>query len=171
MPNCLLCLSICNALMCLRFLRGGARQGMNTLSELDRSLLTLLSANSRKTVSDLAKELGVSRLTVQAHMETLERQNIIQGYTIRWHSEFTDNQIEAHILIATDQKKLSSIVKALKNIEVIGSLSSISGEFDLVANIIAHSTQELDKAMDNMSLIDGVLRTQTSVLLSKKFER
>lgn len=144
---------------------------MSDLADLDKRLLQLLAKNSRTSVSELAKQLGVSRLTVQSHMDTLERRQVIQGYTIRWHQDYLENQIEAHILIATDQKKLGSIVSALKAFPIIRSLSSISGEFDLVAQLLAGSTQELDSTMDQMSLIDGVQRTQTSVLLSKKFER
>lgn len=144
---------------------------MSDLADLDKRLLQQLAKNSRTSVSELAKQLGVSRLTVQSHMDTLERRQVIQGYTIRWHQDYLENQIEAHILIATDQKKLGSIVSALKAFPIIRSLSSISGEFDLVAQLLAGSTQELDSTMDQMSLIDGVQRTQTSVLLSKKFER
>ena len=144
---------------------------MADLAELDKNLLSILAKNSRTSVSDLAKSLGVSRLTVQSHMDNLERKKVIQGYTIRWHPDHIESQIEAHILIATDQKKLSAIVNSLKSLPVIRSLSSISGEYDLVAQLMASSTQQLDEVMDEMSLIEGVLRTQTSVLLSKKFER
>ncbi len=144
---------------------------MYKIGSLDELLLNLLSRNARASVSQLAKQLGVSRLTVQSHMQNLERCNIIQGYTIRWHEGYLQQQIAAHILIATDQKFIAQIVRALDKIQVIKSLSSISGEFDLVAELKAASTQELDEAMDAMTQIDGVLRTQTSVLLSKKFER
>jgi DNA-binding Lrp family transcriptional regulator len=144
---------------------------MRELSQLDQKLLSLLLANSRTSVSGLSKAMGVSRITVQNHMTMLERNKVIQGYTIDWHPDFEINQIQAHILIETDQKKIAAIVKKLKDIMVIKSLSSISGEFDLVAQLKAPSTQDLDRAMDEMSIIDGVMRTQTSVLLSKKFER
>jgi len=144
---------------------------MHNIGELDKRLLDLLSVNARVSVSQLAKQLGVSRLTVQSHMRQLEHGGVIQGYTLRWHEGFLGQQISAHILIATDQKFIAQIVRALEKISVIKSLSSISGEFDLVAQLKAASTQELDEAMDGMTQIEGVLRTQTSVLLSKKFER
>lgn len=144
---------------------------MEGLTELDHKLLLKLSDNSRTSVSDLAKALGVSRITVQNHMDLLERKHVIKGYTIRWHPDYVEQQIEAHILIATDQKRIDKIVAALKELTVIKSLSSISGEYDLVAQLMAGSTQALDQAMDKMSNIEGVIRTQTSVLLSKKFER
>lgn len=157
--------------LCILLRIKGSGVDMSELGELDERLLQLLAKNSRTSVTELAKRLGVSRLTIQSHMDTLERRNVIEGYTIRWHQDYLDNQIEAHILIATDQKKLGSIVNALHAFPIIRSLSSISGEFDLVALLMASSTQELDSTMDQMSLIDGVQRTQTSVLLSKKFER
>ncbi len=144
---------------------------MHNIGELDKKLLELLLENARTSVSQLAKQLGVSRLTVQSHMSQLERSKVIQGYTLRWHESFLGQQISAHILIATDQKLIGKIVRALEKISVIKSLSSISGEFDLVAQLKAASTQELDEAMDAMTQITGVTRTQTSVLLSKKFER
>ena len=39
----------------------------------EQQLLRLLQENSRRTVSDLANELGLSRATVQQTMERLER--------------------------------------------------------------------------------------------------
>ncbi len=144
---------------------------MHNIGELDKKLLVLLIDNARASVSHLAKQLGVSRLTVQSHMTQLEHGGVIKGYTLLWHQEFLEQQISAHILIATDQKRIAQIVRALEKITVIKSLSSISGEFDLVAQLKAPSTQELDEAMDSMAQIVGVERTQTSILLSKKFER
>lgn len=144
---------------------------MFNLSELDQKLVALLTVNARLSVSELAKRLGVSRLTVQNHMQQLERQKIIQAYTLKLHDEFLGKQIAAHMLIATDQKQIAPVVRALEKINEIHSLSSISGEYDLVAELRAPSTTELDVAMDRVTQISGVLRSHSSVLLSKKISR
>lgn len=141
------------------------------LSELDRKLLALLSDNSRSTVSDLAKRLGVSRLTVQNHMQQLERQKVIQAYTVKLHDEFLGQQIAAHMLIATDQKLIGPVVRELEKITEIHSLSTISGEYDLVAELKAPSTTQLDMAMDRVTQVKGVVRSHSSVLLSQKIAR
>lgn len=144
---------------------------MEELSVLDRKLVRLLSQNARTSVSDLAKMLGVSRLTVQNHMQQLERRGIIRGYTVTLSDEFVNSQVAAYMLIATDQKLLGPVVRALEKIEQIYSLSSISGEYDLIAELRAETTTSLDRAMDQVSQVQGVLRSHSSVLLSKKFER
>lgn len=144
---------------------------MMVLSELDRKLLALLSDNSRSTVSDLAKRLGVSRLTVQNHMQQLERQKVIQAYTVKLHDEFLGQQIAAHMLIATDQKLIGPVVRELEKITEIHSLSTISGEYDLVAELKAPSTTQLDMAMDRVTQVKGVVRSHSSVLLSQKIAR
>ncbi len=144
---------------------------MIKISDLDRKLLALLTENARESVSQLAKQLDVSRLTVQNHMQQLERQKIIQAYTLKLHDEYLQKQIAAHMLIATDQKQIGPVVRALEKINEIHSLSSISGEYDLVAELRAPSTTELDVAMDRVTQITGVLRSHSSVLLSKKISR
>lgn len=144
---------------------------MHNLASLDQKLLRLLSSDGRASVSDLARSLGVSRLTVQNHMQQLQRDKVIQGYGVKLHDDFTGQQIAAHMLIATDQKRIAPVVRALEKIEQIHSLYSISGEYDLVAELRAASTTMLDEAMDRVTQIDGVLRSHSSVLLSKKFAR
>ncbi|NIB40091.1 Lrp/AsnC family transcriptional regulator [Pseudomaricurvus alkylphenolicus] len=144
---------------------------MQNLSEFDQKLLRLLTEDARVSVADLARALGASRLTVQSHMQRLEQQKVIQGYTVRLHGDYTERQIGAHMLIATDQKMIGPVVRALEKIDEIRTLHSISGEYDLVAELRANSTRELDQAMDRITQIKGVNRGHSSVLLSQKFSR
>ncbi|MAZ86654.1 MAG: AsnC family transcriptional regulator [Cellvibrionaceae bacterium] len=144
---------------------------MINISEFDQKLLVLLTENARLTVSELAKRLGASRLTVQNHMQQLERKKIIQGYTVKLHQAFLGQQVAAHMLIATDQKLIGPVVRSLEKIDEIHSLYSISGEYDLVAELRASSTAQLDEAMDKVTQIAGVLRSHSSVLLAQKISR
>ena len=47
----------------------------------EKELINLLKDNSRQTVSELAKKLGISRATVQHGIEKLENNGIIQRDT------------------------------------------------------------------------------------------
>ena len=144
---------------------------MNSIDSLDQQLIDLLASNSRQSVTDLAKQLGVSRVTVQERMRRLEKREVIQGYTIRFNPDYLKSRVVAHILIATDQKTPALLVRQLEKIPGVKALYSISGEFDIFAVLQEESTAALDLQIDRICALTGVRRTQTSVVLSKKFER
>ncbi|NJF26221.1 Lrp/AsnC family transcriptional regulator, partial [Thermococcus sp. Bubb.Bath] len=60
---------------------------MTKLDELDLKLIYLLMDNSRLSISELAERLSVSRPTVKTRLEKLEKEGIIQRYTIKLHPE------------------------------------------------------------------------------------
>ncbi len=66
----------------------------------DQQLLKLLRENSRRSVSDMAAQLGVSRATVQQTMERLERKGVIQSYTIKLNPNFERQQVSAYVMIS-----------------------------------------------------------------------
>ena len=144
---------------------------MNSIDATDRRLLDLLTENSRQSVTDIAKKMGASRVTVQERIRRLEKRGVIQGYTIRFNPDYLSSWVTAHVMIATDQKNPAQLNRSLEKISAVKSLYSISGEFDIFAILQGESTAELDREIDNMCALDGVKRTMTSIVLSKKFER
>ncbi|WP_339673307.1 Lrp/AsnC family transcriptional regulator [Dasania marina] len=141
------------------------------MDTLDKNLLELLLENSRLSITELAKRLNVTRATVQEHIRRLERNQIIQGYTVRLHPEYAQRQVCANVLIAADQKKLSQVSRQIEQIKAVQSLHSISGQYDLCAQVQDESTETLDQQIDKIISIDGIERTQTSIYLSRKFDR
>ncbi|WP_461862929.1 TRASH domain-containing protein [Thermococcus sp.] len=66
------------------------------IDDLDLKLIYLLMDNSRLSISELAERLGVSRPTVKSRLEKLERDGVIQGYTIKLNPEL----LRAHNVVA-----------------------------------------------------------------------
>ncbi|WP_048058202.1 TRASH domain-containing protein [Pyrococcus yayanosii] len=66
------------------------------LDELDLRLIYLLMDNARLSISEIAERLGVSRPTVKARLEKLEKEGVIQGYTVK----LNPNLLRAHNVIA-----------------------------------------------------------------------
>lgn len=141
------------------------------LSEKDRDLLALLGENSRMPVAMLAKKLGLSRTTVQARLERLEREGVIAGYGLRLSERYASSLIRAHILITIAPKALSQVVSALERLKPVTALHSVSGNFDLIAMIAAPSITELDQIIDEIGTLDGVERTLSSIILSTRISR
>ena len=137
----------------------------------EQQLLRLLTENSRRTVSDLANEMGLSRATVQQSMERLERTGVIQGYTIKINPHFEQQQVSAYIMISVVPKKTADIVRQIKNHPQLDMLCTISGQYDLIAKVTEATTEALDLSIDTFATLDGVEKTLSHIVLSRKVDR
>ncbi len=137
----------------------------------DRELLALLGENARMPVATLAKKLSLSRTTVQARLERLEREGVIAGYGVRLSETYLSGLIRAHVLITIAPKVLSAVTASLDAIHAVTTLHSVSGSFDLIAIVAAPSISELDQLIDEIGKIDGVERTLSSIILSTRIAR
>ncbi|NJE84231.1 winged helix-turn-helix transcriptional regulator, partial [Thermococcus sp. CX2] len=76
---------------------------MTKLDELDLKLIYLLMDNSRLSISELAERLSVSRPTVKTRLEKLEKEGIIQRYTIKLNPELQRAHNVVALIIKTDE--------------------------------------------------------------------
>ena len=137
----------------------------------DQQLLKLLRENSRRSVSDMAAQLGVSRATVQQTMERLERKGVIQSYTIKLNPNFERQQVSAYVMISVVGSKTMDVVRQLQKYTQLDMLSTISGQYDLIAKVTEENTEALDRAIDNIATLDGVEKTLSHIVLSRKLDR
>lgn len=137
----------------------------------DEKLLTLLEADARTSVTALAAKLKLARSTVQDRLHRLERAGEIRGYTIRRADGRSARLIRAQAMLSVDPKLSDRIVADLKALPELKRLVTISGEFDLIAEIAAETTERLDTLLDHIGRLRGVQRTMSSIVLSVKAER
>lgn len=137
----------------------------------DEQLLSLLRENARLSTAEIARRLKLSRTTVHSRIERLERQGVIEGYTVRVAEAHERAQIRAHILIAVMPRQMASVVAALRRMPEVRTLHSVSGASDLVALGVTPTVEDMDVLTDRIGAIDGVERTTSSIILSTKFSR
>ncbi|MDB2480859.1 Lrp/AsnC family transcriptional regulator [Porticoccaceae bacterium] len=137
----------------------------------EQQLLRLLQENSRRTVSDLANELGLSRATVQQTMERFERSGVIQGYTIKINPHYQQQQVSAYIMISVIPRKTADIVRQIHKVPQLDMLCTISGQYDLIAKVTEATTEALDNSIDRIATLDGVEKTLSHIVLSRKVDR
>ena len=141
------------------------------LNDLDKRLLALLRRNARTGTSELARELNISRSTVQGRIKRLEQQNIIQSYTVKYGDDYEKQLLSAYVQIKVDQKLTGKAYTALLNIPQVCELHAISGDYDMIAVVRTESTAELSQLLDEIGNLLGVERTNSSVILETKFSR
>lgn len=141
------------------------------LDQLDRDLIEMLRVNARLPVVKLAQALKVSRTTVQARLKQLENSGVISGYTISVTAPSSAPKIMAIVLVSIQSRAEVDVVKALSKRHEIVQIYSISGKYDLCALLSTDTTEELDRTIDLIRDIRGVLDTFSTVILSTKLKR
>jgi DNA-binding Lrp family transcriptional regulator len=141
------------------------------ISTEQQRLLALLRRNARESTASLARKLGVARTTVQERIHRLERDGVINGYTVRVTDAFARHRITAHVLINVNAKLAERVVRELEASPHVRAMYALSGVFDYEVTVDAGSTEEIDGILDAIGRIEGIERTQTSIVLSVKFER
>ena len=141
------------------------------MDDKDTSILTLLQENARLSLSELARRSGLSRSTVQDRIARMEQRGVIAGYGVRMGADVRARQVRALVMLKIMPRAQDGVVGYCQREKAVRSLYTISGEFDLAALLVAETTAALDTALDAIGRQKGVERTQTSVLLSTKFDR
>lgn len=141
------------------------------LDEADRRLLALLREDARLPTAALARRLGVARTTVVERIKRLERNGIVAGYTVRLASRVQGRMLRVHVLLSVDPKKGEAVVAALRDIPQVRGVWAISGAFDSLVFVEGDSTEEIDRVLDAIGNLPGVGKTQSSLVLSVKFDR
>lgn len=141
------------------------------LDDLDQHLLTLLQANSRTPTATLARQTGAARTTVLARIARLERQGVIAGYGLRLGHALPAAAIRAHLSLAVAPRAGPAVVRAMQRMIEVRRMWAVSGPFDYLAWIECQGTEQLDRTLDRIGSLDGVRRTETSVILGVKIDR
>ncbi|WP_068087539.1 Lrp/AsnC family transcriptional regulator [Polycladidibacter stylochi] len=139
--------------------------------DLDRKLIAILQANAREPVSAIARKLDVARSTVQERISRLERSGVIAGYTAILGDLEEGQKLQALVMLSVSQQHSRELVKQLESFPEIKSCVTISGEFDVFLVVEPNRLEDLDDILDDIAEIPGVLRSRSSIVLSKRFER
>lgn len=141
------------------------------MDDLDEHLLGKLRENARAPVAELARALGLSRTTVQSRLARLERSGVIAGYAVKLAGSYEGGRVHAFITITVEPKQAAAVTAALKRMPGVRRLQSVSGPFDMIATVEATGVAEMDAVIDEIGAVKGVERTNSSIVLSTKFDR
>ncbi len=136
------------------------------MDQLDRKLVAALRTDGRAPVSKLADILGVSRATVQARLDKLIDGGAVLGFTVRLRQDHDREAIRAIMMIEVAGRRTDTIIKRLHGLPELHALHTTNGAWDLVAEIRAADLRDFDRVLREVRAIDGILNSETSILLS-----
>ncbi|MBV8617372.1 MAG: Lrp/AsnC family transcriptional regulator [Curvibacter sp.] len=136
------------------------------MDDTDRELLSLLRHNARMPVVALARKLRVARATVQNRIARLEADGVIVGYTLRLKPNSEGPRIRAMMSVEVGGNREEEVRRVLAGHPNVVALHTTNGRWDLIAELSTDTLEAFDGVLNAIRRIDGIVATETSILLS-----
>ncbi|WP_417677991.1 Lrp/AsnC family transcriptional regulator [Roseibium sp.] len=138
------------------------------MDDLDLQLISALRSDGRRSVSDLAKDLKISRATVRARMERLQESGEILGFTAVLRDDWRDLPIRGVMLVEVAGRNTEPVIRALTALTEVRAIHSTNGKWDLVLDIATRDLAAFDDVLNRIRLIDGIAGSESNLLLSTR---
>lgn len=136
------------------------------MDDIDQRLVSILRHDGRRSISDLALEVGLSRATVRARLERLEADGTIIGYTVVLRADAVAQPVRGLTMVEVEGRALDRVIDALVGFAEIGAIHTTNGRWDLVVEFSAQSLTDLDAVLRRLRLVPGITASETTLLLA-----
>ncbi|MDF1523669.1 MAG: Lrp/AsnC family transcriptional regulator [Trueperaceae bacterium] len=139
---------------------------------IDRTILEVLRADGRTTHAHLAKQTGLSAPAIGERVRKLEQAGVIRGYRAVLDPEKVGLAICAFVHIAPQPRKSAQdLVERLLSLPEVEELHAVAGNYSYVAKVRVATPAALDGFLDRLFMLEGVERTETTMVLRTNAER
>ncbi len=137
------------------------------IDTLDARLIELLAREPRVGVLEASRRLSVARGTVQARLDRMAERGVITGYGPEIDPAAIGHPVTAFITLELTQAGGRSVVaERLAVIDEILEAHTITGSGDMLCRVVARDNSDLQRVIDAIVEVPGVVRTSTVIALA-----
>jgi len=135
--------------------------------EKDLHILSLLQENSRITAQEIGEEIHLSSPAVADRIKKLFETGAIEQFTARLNAKKLGFDLLAFIaLVSSSSDHYQDIIKYSVQHPSIMECHSITGEGSHLLKVRIKNSSALEKLLQEIQAWPGVIRTQTSLVMS-----
>jgi Lrp/AsnC family leucine-responsive transcriptional regulator len=142
---------------------------MKPLDALDRAILRELQRDSRLSLAELGKAVGLSASPCWNRVKRLEADGVIEGYTVRLNAErlgLPDTVIVQLTLDSHSDEALFAFGRALAEIPEVLDAYLVSGDYDYLIRIAVQDTRDYERLLrERLYKIPGIRHSKSSFVL------
>jgi DNA-binding Lrp family transcriptional regulator len=137
------------------------------LDDLDRRLIELLATEPRVGMLEASRRLSVARGTVQARLDRLQARGIITGYGPEIEPAALGYGVTAFVTLEIRQAGgHDQVAGRLAAIAEVLEAHTITGAGDMLCRVVARTNSDLQRVIDAIVDVPGVVRTSTVIALA-----
>ena len=133
------------------------------LDVLDARILLALDDDPNSSILQVAQKLGISRNTVHARMQRLERDQVLEGFSYRVTPTSLGYPLVAFVALALSQRDGPEAAEELYAIPEVMEVHFTTGDADLLTRVVAKDTLDLHRITNRILEIDGIQRTNSMI--------
>ena len=141
-----------------------------TYENLDARLINSLLGNGRASLRSLGEELDVSVTTVSNHLQDLEDEGVIDGYSPRVNYQELGYDVTAILHLKVEGAALPEITDRLAGLRGMVSVYEVTGDHDIVAVGKFEDTDEMNERIKRILTDEDIRESNTSVVLNAVVE-
>jgi DNA-binding Lrp family transcriptional regulator len=134
---------------------------------LDTALLTLFTDQPRIGVLEASRRLGVARGTVQSRLDRLTTAGVISGWGPQVDPVALGWPVTAFLTLQIRQHEgHDPVTEHLAGIAEVLEAHTITGSGDVWCRGVARSNPDLQRVIDSVVAVDGIVRASTVIALA-----
>jgi DNA-binding Lrp family transcriptional regulator len=142
------------------------------MDEIDHRIVALLRENARRSFQDIGDRVSLSAPAVKRRVDRLEASGVIRGYSANVDPSAIGWDTHAFVeLFCEGRVSGEEVSQAIGEHPEVEAAYTIAGAPSAILHVRASDTQHLEAALERIRETEGVIRTQTQVVLSTLFER
>lgn len=140
---------------------------MDALDKQDKAIIDVLKRGGRLSTRDIAKKSGIPAATVYKRMKKMEKDGVIEGYTVILNQAKVGKTLLAYVVVRTKPgADYTTMMNDMKKHEEIEDIGAIAGEWDIILKIRTANIQELDDLVFNyLRKFPEITQTQTLIVM------
>lgn len=141
---------------------------MPQIDDIDRKLLTLLLADARLSLKEIAGQVGLSSPSASERLRRLQERGVIRRFTVELDPASLGYPVQAIVRVRPLPGKVARVQQLLEGIPEIAECDKVTGDDCFVARVFVRSIEHLDDVLDR---IGDEAETNTSVVKSQAVRR
>lgn len=138
------------------------------IDDVDRSILKVLSRNSRISLKSLAAEVQLSSPSTSERLKRLEERGVISGYTIEVDPLLLGHLLQAIVRIRPLPGRVPAVQKIIEVTPEIVECDKVTGDDCFVARLFVRSMEHLDEVVYRIA---GEATTNTAIVKGQLIKR
>lgn len=135
------------------------------MDEIDIKILRELTKDSRLSIREIARKVGLSANPVSTRIKNMEKQGIIKGYTTILDAEKLGYDVVAIIEVVISKGKLQEIEEKVAQNPNVCCVYDVTGASDAIVIARFKTRKELSDFVKSILAMEYVERTITHVVL------